>query len=445
MRKIKLSNWTNYPVAEVSYDEPSFVEDFGKRVLAEGSFIARGNGRCYGDASLGENVLSTLALNNILSFDFENGVIDVQSGVLLSDLLDFIVPKGWFLPVTPGTKFITIGGAIASNVHGKNHHVVGAFSQHVLSMKLLGADNQVSSIAENSHKELFDLTCGGMGLTGIVLSASIQLKKIETSYIRTKNIKARNLREIFDLFDKHKDYTYSVAWIDCYQKGPSLGRSILMVGEHASEAEISHKMLETKLVSSPQPKFSLPFNFPSWALNKLSIKAFNFLFYHKQLRKESVGYSHYEPFFYPLDAILEWNKMYGVAGFVQYQFVLPLENSLVGMEAILKEISERGFGSFLAVLKLLGQSDNDISFPISGYTLALDFPIKKGLFQFLDRLDELVVEYGGRIYLSKDARMTSKTLDAGYSDMERIKSEIKKYNPQSKFSSFLSKRLKING
>jgi FAD/FMN-containing dehydrogenase len=438
MKNKQISNWTNYPVEQVAFEEHSFVDQSVDYVKRGVPFIARGNGRCYGDASLSKHVLSTLSLNNILSFNHETGVFRCQSGVLLSDILAVIVPKGWFLPVTPGTKFITIGGAIASNVHGKNHHKEGGFSKHVSALELLQPDGRIVNVTPTADSELFDTTCGGMGLTGVVLSAEIQLKKIETSFMRFKSIKASSLREAMDLFETYKDHTYSMAWIDCMKKGRGFGRSIVMLGEHAEATEIA---ADNKLYCTNKTLFSMPFNFPSWVLNPLSIKAFNWLYYNKQIKKEQNKYVHYDGFYYPLDAILSWNKMYGKQGFIQYQPVFPLEASYEGLKEVLEAISSSGYGSFLAVLKLMGKEDNEISFPMEGFTLALDFPIKKGLFEFLDRLDEIVLRHGGRLYLSKDARMSKTMFKESYKNSKSIFEKLNKFDSKNIISSGLSQRL----
>lgn len=441
MPKIELANWTNYPKQEVAFSEFAFRDDILSYVKENDSLIARGNGRCYGDASLSdENVLSTLKTDQILDFNESSGVIHLGAGILFSDILNYIVPKGWFLPVTPGTKFITVGGAIASNVHGKNHHKEGGISNYILEFDLIGSEGTVETVTQESNKELFDLTCGGMGLTGVILSAKMQLKKIETSYIKFKSIKANNLEDAFQIFEKHKHYTYSMAWIDCLQKGNKQGRSIVMVGEHATNAEVDKN---EKLTTVNKTLFKLPFNFPGWILNKLSVKAFNFLYYGKQLSKEVNKFVHYDGFFYPLDAILEWNKMYGKKGFLQYQCVLPLNSSYEGLLEILSIIEGKGAGSFLAVLKLMGKEDNEISFPIEGYTLALDFPIKKGLFEMLDELDEIVLKYKGRLYLSKDARMSQSMYENSYENSTSIRKKLQSIDPKNIFQSGLNQRLNI--
>ncbi|WP_343307505.1 FAD-binding oxidoreductase [Chitinophaga niabensis] len=437
----QLSNWGNYPILDC--DESSFTqeEQLTQYVNTHDHIIARGNGRCYGDASLGEHSISTLRYDKVLQFDTENGIFECQAGITLDQVLAITVPRGWFLPVTPGTKFITIGGAVASDVHGKNHHAEGSFSNHVITMDVLTGVGFMSCSPEN-NPDLFWATCGGMGLTGIITKVQFRLKKIETAYIRQKQIKAENLDEIIRLFDEYKDYTYSMAWIDCLKKGKNFGRSILIVGEHATKEELSDKQKAAPLLLPDKLKLTIPFNLPSFVLNNFTVKAFNMLYYAKNYKKEMNGVVPYEPFFYPLDAIHHWNRGYGKQGFVQYQFVLPIDRK-EGLAAIMHRISDKGWGSFLAVLKVFGKQDDLISFPMEGYTLALDFPVRKGLFPFLDELDALVLEYGGKLYLSKDARMQQEVFWKSYPNAERFANIINTYNPVGKFRSVQSDRLLI--
>ena len=440
--KKKIANWGNYPVMESNEVQFRSVNELKQIVNSSISAIARGNGRCYGDASLSDVTISTLKFDKFLSFDKINGIVECQSGVTLDQILDVIVPQGWFLPVTPGTKFITIGGAVASDIHGKNHHVDGAFSKHVIDLMLMLSNGETITCNKNKNADLFEATCGGMGLTGIIVSAKFQLKKIETSYINEKKIRVDNLEELINLFELNKHYTYSVAWIDCLKKGKGFGRSVLMLGEHAKLNELNNEQAKNPLALPKKKSITFPVNLPSFVLNNFTVKLFNYLFYHKNFKKEKDSIIPYEPFFYPLDAILHWNKGYGKKGFIQYQFVVPMENK-EGLITILKKINEKGWGSFLAVLKTFGEQTDLISFPIAGYTLALDFPVRNGLFNFLDELDEIVLQCGGRIYLSKDARMKAKTFWDGYSNSKQFTSVIEKYNPQTKFHSVQSSRLSI--
>ena len=440
--KKNIANWGNYPVMESEEKLFSFDEQLARIIKESKQFIPRGNGRCYGDASLAEETVNTLKYDKILSFDTANGIFECQSGLMLDQVLEVIVPKGWFLPVTPGTKFITIGGAVGSDVHGKNHHVDGSFSNHIVEMDIVLCSGEVVTCSPEHYPDLFEATCGGMGLTGLITRVKFRLKKIESSYIKQKQVKASNLEEIIRLFEKYKDYTYSVAWIDCLKKGAHFGRSILILGEHAKVSELPETKQKDPLKLPRKKQITFPFNLPSWVLNAFTIKLFNWAYYGKNLKKEIDKVVSYEPFFYPLDAILHWNRGYGRKGFVQYQFVLPLE-AKQGLIEILHRISNKGLGSFLAVLKVFGKQDSLISFPAEGYTLALDFPVRDGLFEFLDELDQVVLKYGGRLYMSKDARMKPEVLQAGYPRLEEFKSVIRKYNPDYKIRSIQSDRLML--
>lgn len=440
--KKNIANWGNYPKIEADVKPFTLIRELQHIISTSDETIARGMGRCYGDASLSSTVLSTLPFHHILSFDEQEGLLEVESGITLDSILAFIVPKGWFLPVTPGTKFITIGGAVASDVHGKNHHTEGSFREHIVDMDVMDHSGNIITCSPFSNLDLFLATAGGMGLTGVITRVKFQLKKIETAYIKQKMIKAKNLTEIIELFDTYSQYTYSVAWIDCLKTGSGFGRSILMLGEHAKRTELPYKWQKDPLKLPKKKLLSLPFYLPSFLLNRFTVSAFNFLYYHKMRKKEINNIVSYEPFFYPLDAIKNWNRGYGKKGFVQYQFVLPLE-AREGLVEILRKINGNGHASFLAVLKIFGDDESLISFPMKGYTLALDLPVRKNLFPFLDELDAMVLQYGGRIYLSKDARMKPAVFLEGYPNAEQFISIIKKYNP-GKFLSLLSKRLQIN-
>lgn len=441
--KTELTNWNKYPVVEADVRSFQYKDELLKAVQEDGSLIARGNGRCYGDASLARRVLSTLQYKHIHHFDSTHGVLYCEAGVMLDDILQLIVPHGWFLPVTPGTSYITVGGAVASDVHGKNHHKDGAFSNHVEELELMGAGGELLRCSANENPELFAATCGGMGLTGVISRVRFRLKRIETSFIAQRAIKAPNIDTVFRLFEENESYTYSVAWIDCLQKGKDLGRSHLLLGEHAKKEALSAEQQKKPLALPGSRKLSIPFPFPSFTLNPLTVQAFNFAYYHKMLGQEKESVMSYDPYFYPLDSVLHWNRMYGKAGFVQYQFVLPMDTSREGLIQILEKINHRKMGSFLAVLKLFGEQESLIAFPMRGYTLALDFPIRKGLFSFLDELDEIVLRLGGRLYLSKDARMKPELFWQGYPQAQKFVDIVKKYNPDGKFNSLLAERLNI--
>lgn len=403
--KQKVTNWNNFPVVEKEIKSEESASKIRQFIKTRNELIARGNGRCYGDASLGEHIFSTKRLNKFISFDRLNGIIECESGVLLSDILEIIVPQGYFLYVTPGTKFISVGGAIASDVHGKNHHSEGCFSEYVIDFDIINERGEILKCSREENSELFWATIGGMGLTGIILSAKIKLKNIETAYIRQEIIKAENLDEIFKLFEESEDWTYNVAWIDGFQKGKNVGRSMLMRGEHAMKAELPAKLQFNALRLKKKFSPKVPIQFPSFILNAFTVKIFNRFYYKKQHGKEVKNFIDYETFFYPLDAIQDWNRIYGKKGFIQYQMVIPKENGKEGMRKILETIAASGKGSFLAVLKLFGKNNPLAynSFPLEGYTLAMDFKVNAKLPQLVNQLDDIVEAYGGRIYLTKDS------------------------------------------
>ena len=405
----KVTNWGNFPVVEKEIKSEDSVDRIKDFVRNNNEVIARGNGRCYGDASLSEHIFSTKRLNKFISFDRLNGIIECESGVLLSQILEIIVPQGYFLYVTPGTKFISVGGAIASDVHGKNHHAEGCFSEYVEAFSLLNENSEVITCSRTENTDKFWATIGGMGLTGIILSAKFKLKNIETAYIRQESIKAQNLDEIFKLFEESESWTYNVAWIDCLQTGKNIGRSILMRGEHAFKHELPKKLQQNPLRLKQKFIPKVPFYFPDFMLNKWSVRLFNYLYFNKQKRREIKNFVDYETFFYPFDVVKDWNKIYGKKGFIQYQMVIPKAQGKEGMRKILDTIAKSGNGSFLAVLKLFGK-ENPLAynaFPLEGYTLALDFKVNSKLTKLVADLDEIVEEFGGRIYLTKDSMSKS--------------------------------------
>lgn len=437
----KIYNWSRYPVVDAEVHTFRTPEELKELMLKIPRFIPRGAGLSYGDASLGKHVLSTRHFNKILEFDVDNGTIRCESGVTLDELLEVIVPKGWFLPVTPGTKFITVGGAIASDVHGKNHHKEGSFGRYVAEMNLMDASGEVITCGHEINRELFMDTCGGMGLTGVVLDVNLELKKIETSYIKQKNILAANLRELIELLKKHNEATYSVAWIDCVSTGKNMGKGVLMLGEHATLNDLPEKKKQNPLEVHGRPKVSIPFALPSFVLSRFSIGVFNRLYHLKHVLGKKDFVSHYNTFFYPLDFIRGWNRMYGKRGFLQYQFVIPFERGEETLEEIMRRISRSKLASFLSVLKLLGTGAHSVAFPMPGFTLALDLPVSRKLFHLLDDLDEIVTSSGGRLYLAKDARMKSKTFTKGYPGFEKFQRTLASSGANKKFESLLSKRL----
>ena len=430
------SGWGNYPVIHGKVAEISSTEDLSNMIQKENSFIPVGNLRSYGDSALSETMVQFTPKKTI-EIDSSKKTAIVSADTLIGDLIDKSLPIGLFPPVVPGTKFVTIGGAIAADIHGKNHHIDGCFSDHVIWFKLMKHDGTIVKCSKESTSELFALTCGGMGLTGVIISAKIKMKQVGSDLIYQETFSASSLQKLFNLFEDHREKQFSVAWIDCTVNGNNLGRGIFMSGEFSKRSNIGNYKPKN------EKKLSIPFFLPPWLMNPLTIKLFNsFYFFISSLKNKNKSIVGYEDFFFPLDKIHHWNRMYGTSGFLQYQFVLPLKKSKEGMEKILNIISESGQGSPLAVLKLFGpKNENYLSFPIEGFTLALDFKNQPTLFQLLDELDKIVLEYEGRVYLAKDARIKEKNFESGYTKIKEFRRLRHQDNLEIKFQSYQSRRL----
>jgi decaprenylphospho-beta-D-ribofuranose 2-oxidase len=411
----KICNWGNYLYENSNVTVTSNIDDIKKLIKSSNKLIARGNGKCYGDSSLQKTIFSTLKLNKIIHFDSKNGVIDSESGVFIEDVLNKIVPESFFLPVVPGTKQITVGGAIASNIHGKNHHKDGSFGKYVISFKLINEKNEVIECSPTENTDIFVETIGGMGLTGIILSAKIALIKIETNLISTKNIKISNLEEMILSFEKYKHYNHLVGWVDGFSTGKNRGKGILSIGNYTKLNEIKNKSVNQNTRTF---KLTIPKNFPSYLLNNFSVFCFNKLINLKNSWFNKTSLKTFDSFFFPLDKIENWNNLYGKNGFLQYQFVLPIENSLRGINSILESLEHHKMKSYLIVIKNFGDSTigGSLSFPIKGITVAMDFKFKKELPILFHELDILVVKYGGRVYLTKDAHLTKEMFQKMYPD-----------------------------
>lgn len=429
-----ISGWGRYPRTPSDVQAPRDAAAAAQLVAAPPGLICRGQGRSYGDSSLQERVLLTRQLDHFLAFDGVNGSITCEAGATLGAILDLVLPRGWFLPVTPGTQFVSVGGAIASDVHGKNHHLDGSFSRHVLEMDVLLGDGRVLRVSPDQHADLFHATCGGMGLTGVILRATLRLRSVLSGDIEQTVIRTANLEQTLELFETHGAATYSVAWIDCLARGRALGRSLLLLGEHAAVGASERR---------PARPMKVPMNGPGWLLNRLTVRAFNAAYYHAATPGRSTV-SHV-PYFYPLDAIGGWNRLYGGGGFVQYQFVLPKSAGVNPLRQLLERIAASGMGSFLAVLKMLGPANaSPLSFPMEGFTLALDFKADQAALALLDRLDPIVASHGGRLYLSKDARMSPATFKAMYPQWHEFEEIRAKYQATGRFWSHQSRRLGLS-
>lgn len=440
--EIELSGFGKYPKAKCRVTRPPGIFDLSE-LLKNNSVIPRGLGRSYGDASLNDKgvVSESLLMNRFISFDENNGILRCEAGVTYKDLLDTFVIRGWFPGVTPGTKYVTMGGAIASDVHGKNHHKVGSFSSYVLSFKILLASGEIIECSRSEHSDLFWATVGGMGLTGFILECEIQLKKITSPYIYNKAIKLGNLDALFDKIEEFSDdYHYSVAWIDVVAKGSSYGRGILLLGNNAEMEELPEKLKKKSLLKYIEKKIAVPFEIPFNALNKMTVSLFNAGIY--MTARNTEDYQHYDKYFYPLDFVLDWNHIYSKNGLIQYQLNVPLEKGREAIDKVLKTVVSYGGGSFLAVIKKMGNQEGILSFPFEGYTLSMDFPVKKGTIEMCSQLDKIVMEYGGRTYLTKDSILDEKTFKQMYSGHWEKWMKIKmKYDPDNKFTSNLGRRI----
>ena len=370
--------------------------------------LAYGNGRSYGDVCQNEDgsLLLTRGMDHFIDFDRRNGVIRCEAGVLLDELLKLIVPHGWFVPVTPGTRMITLGGAVANDVHGKNHHVAGSFGEHVLELGLRRSDGGDLRLSRSSHPELLSATLGGLGLTGLITDVTLQLMPIGSPWMEVEARRFRNLDGFFQInAEAEKRWPYTVAWIDCI--GPRRGRGVYFSARHtdAPDTERHYRSRQRRMPVDP----------PISLVNGLSLRAFNSLYYHQPRRRLSV--SHYEPYFYPLDSLLDWNRIYGRRGFYQYQCVLPPQAGRASVAMLIDRIAESGQGSFLAVLKTFGDrpAPGMLSFARPGVTLALDFPNhgERTLALFAS-LDSIVAEAGGALYPGKDARMPASMFRRGF-------------------------------
>lgn len=391
---------------EWRHKDPNFSEINGK-------ILPRGYGKSYGDSCLFEDqtLLDITSLNHLLEFDESSGILKAEAGLRFDKALRFLIPNKYFLPVTPGTKFISLAGAIANDVHGKNHHAAGTFGRHVNKFELLRSNGERLICSPSENSELFKATIGGLGLTGIITWAEFKNTPSPSPYFYVENIKYKNLDEFFEINDESVDeFPYTVSWVDCTSSGSSLGRGIYNRGRMADP--------NTDIIPEKEPDDGMKqFPFDAPFINSFTTKAFNTMWYNKQVSKFTKGISHYNPFFYPLDGVDDWNKAYGKNGFVQYQYVVPHKNGKEITRKILKSIQKSGLSSFLVVLKTFGdlESPGMLSFPEPGITLAVDFRMEgQKTLDLCDELDKYVVEVGGKLYPAKDARMSAENFQKFY-------------------------------
>ncbi|WP_231634015.1 FAD-binding protein, partial [Streptomyces clavuligerus] len=444
---VTVSGWGRTAPTTASVVRPRSPEEAADAVRAWGARggIARGLGRAYGDAAqnAGGTVLDMTGLHRVRSLDTAAGTVDCDAGVSLHRLMEVLLPLGWFVPVTPGTRHITVGGALAADIHGKNHHVSGAFSRHVRSLDLLTADGGVHTLVPGTG--LFDATTGGMGLTGVILSAVIRLHRVETSFMTVDTERAPDLDELMSrLVATDHRYRYSVAWIDLLARGRSLGRAVLSRGEHAPLDALDARARRRPLAFRPGRLPAPPPFVPRGLLTPAAVGLFNALWYRAAPRSRTGRLQPLTSFFHPLDAVPHWNRLYGRDGFVQYQFVVAHGREET-LRRIVERIAEHRCPSFLAVLKRFGEGDPGwLSFPLPGWTLALDIPAGlPGLGAFLDELDEEVAAAGGRVYLAKDSRLRPELLAAMYPRLDDFRALRAALDPHRVFTSDLSRRLAL--
>jgi decaprenylphospho-beta-D-ribofuranose 2-oxidase len=443
-----LAGWGNFPVETCFVSRPETIDAL-RRVVVEGEapdYISRGLGRSYGDSAtnLGRGVIDQTRLDRLLAFDDATGVLDCEAGVSFAEIIRLFLPRGFFLPTTPGTKFVTLGGAIAADVHGKNHHVDGSFGEFVEHLDLMIASGEIVRCSRTERPELFWATVGGMGLTGVIVSARIRLMRVESAYWDVEYRRCPDLdAALAAMRDTNAEFRYSVAWIDCLSAGRKLGRSVLMLG-HDGKAEALPRKLRRRPLSPPsKPEALVPFDFPGFALNPFSVQAFNTVFY--AANRDKRAFVDYDTYFYPLDAVHHWNRIYGRRGFLQYQALLPPETTRDGLIALLERITRDQRASFLAVLKTCGAAGGGmLSYLYPGHTLALDFPYTgPDVLEFTQALDRILLDHGGRLYLAKDTVMSADTFRRMYPRLDEFKAVKDAVDPNRRFVSSQARRVGI--
>ena len=450
MRSIeqKLSGWGNYPVERCHVTSPHTLAALEEVVVRgeQENYIPRGLGRAYGDSALNQNrgVIDQLSRSRFLSFDEGRGELECEAGVSFADIMEWLLPRGWFAPTVPGSKYVTIGGAIAADVHGKNHHVDGSFGNFVLGLKLMVASGDVIDCSPTHNSEMFWATVGGMGLTGVIVSARLQLKKAASAYCSVDFRRTRDLDQTFEFISETEaDYRYSVAWIDCLNAGRGLGRSVLMLGNDAPVDDLPEPLRTRPLALPCRWIKTVPPYSTGLLLNRFSAKALNTIYYARHSdRRRLVSY---DDFFFPLDSVLHWNRIYGRRGFVQYQALFPIATSRRGLIECLEKVVAAQSASFLAVLKSSGPaSDGVLSYLFPGHTLALELPnTGQQLARLTSELDDILLKHGGRLYLAKDAMTTRSAFAAMYPRLGEFREIKSRIDPSNRFVSSQARRLGI--
>ena len=447
-RTVTLTGWGRVAPSSAELAEPASAESAAMLLNSAApsrGVIARGLGRSYNNAAQCEGgvVISTARLNRIIELNAVTGLATCEAGVSLEQLMVAGLPAGWFVPVSPGTRQVTIGGAIAADVHGKNHHVAGSFAMHVPSFDLLLPGGELRTVTRQADPSLFWATAGGMGLTGLIVRATVQLKRVATSRVRVDTVRTADIDETMAVLAEHdRAYGYTVAWSDSLARGASLGRSVVTSGDFAELTDLPSAGRGDPFAFRPGARLGVPAGFPPGLINRYTVAVANEAWYRKAPRQRRVGLQTIGAFFHPLDGIRNWNRVYGPGGFRQYQYVVPF-----GQEAAVRRsfelISQARAPSFVTVLKRFGEGDPGLlSFPLAGWTLALDFPARTpGLARLLDLLDRLVVNAGGRVYLAKDSRVPADVLAQMYPRLEEFSKLRTALDPDGILASDLSRRL----
>jgi FAD/FMN-containing dehydrogenase len=443
-----ISGWGNFP-RQSCYLSSQRVEHEIRDALQANTFshyIARGLGRAYGDSSLNEDqaVLLQTRRNRFLSFDEKTGILSCEAGASFEEILEHFLPQGWTLPTTPGTKYVTVGGAIAADVHGKNHHRDGSFGNYVTQFRLLTGTSEVLTCTPQEHADVFWATIGGMGLTGVILDAQIRLQPTASAYFHVDYRRTKNLEDTLQVFEQSDaDYRYSVAWIDGLAHGKFLGRSVVMLANDAQPAELPSIYKSQPLQLPAKLAAQVPCNLPGFMLNPVSVRMLNHTYYH--LHRNHQRWVDMDSFFYPLDRIGHWNRAYGRRGFIQYQALFPHQSSLAGLTEMLERIALSRRASFLAVLKRCGSANpGPLSYLYPGHTLALDFPhTGDDLTHLITDLDQILLKNGGRLYLAKDAMMNAETFATMYPRLPEFLAVKARLDPENRFVSSQARRLGI--
>jgi decaprenylphospho-beta-D-ribofuranose 2-oxidase len=445
-----LSGWGRTAPTRAELVRPRAVDEVVRAVAeADGrGVIARGLGRAYGDAAqnAGGRVLGMERMARVLAFDGERGTVAAEAGLSLDALMRFVLPSGWFVPVTPGTRYVTLGGALACDIHGKNHHRDGAFARHVDWFELVTPAGGVRRVDRDADADLFWATAGGMGLTGVVTSLGLRLLAVETAHMRVTTERAPDLDALLARMSERDDgFRYAVSWIDTLKRGRGMGRGILLWGDHATRDELPARAARSPLGFAPAPLLRTPDVVPTGLLSTATARAFNAVWYRRAPAATTTAYESIASFFHPLDGVRDWNRLYGARGFVQYQAVVPLDRE-DAVRRLLEDVSGAGASSFLAVLKRFGEGEGLISFPQRGWTLALDIPAAlPELPAVLDALDAIVADAGGRVYLAKDARVRAELLERMYPRLGEWRAIQRRVDPDGTMRSDLARRLGLTG